>query len=238
MVVVAARGAALAAAAGFVAMRQRPLVRQGDERTVAPDQRDRDGDREPPLAGVGVGSQPLASQHEVKTKLAARKDASHDAADSRRRARARRRRALPRAPRRRGGCLPPSGAATRRSASGSPPTFLVLLVHSLFYSGFFEDPIMWGALARAACVASGRAVGPGLTGDSGAPEVLEQLRDDRPARARAPKLIAPAENTFAPLGGRVVGHLGRAAGAEDVRDPREHERAGRRAAVGLSISIP
>jgi len=30
--------------------------------------------------------------------------------------------------------------------------FLVLVVHSLFYSGFFEDPLMWGALAAAAAV--------------------------------------------------------------------------------------
>jgi O-antigen ligase/polysaccharide polymerase Wzy-like membrane protein len=28
--------------------------------------------------------------------------------------------------------------------------FLVLFVHSLFYSGFFEDPLMWGTLAAAA----------------------------------------------------------------------------------------
>jgi O-antigen ligase len=28
--------------------------------------------------------------------------------------------------------------------------FLVLVVHSLFYSGFFEDPLMWGTLAAAA----------------------------------------------------------------------------------------
>ena len=30
--------------------------------------------------------------------------------------------------------------------------FLVLVVHSLFYSGFFEDPLMWGTLAAAAAV--------------------------------------------------------------------------------------
>jgi O-antigen ligase len=29
-------------------------------------------------------------------------------------------------------------------------TFLVLVVHSIFYSGFFEDPLMWGTLAAAA----------------------------------------------------------------------------------------
>ena len=29
-------------------------------------------------------------------------------------------------------------------------TLLVLFVHSLFYSGFFEDPLMWGAVALAA----------------------------------------------------------------------------------------
>ena len=29
-------------------------------------------------------------------------------------------------------------------------TLLVLFVHSLFYSGFFEDPLMWGSVALAA----------------------------------------------------------------------------------------
>jgi hypothetical protein len=33
---------------------------------------------------------------------------------------------------------------------GLAAVFLTLLIHSLFYSGFFEDPITWGVLAIAA----------------------------------------------------------------------------------------
>jgi hypothetical protein len=29
-------------------------------------------------------------------------------------------------------------------------SFLVLVLHSLFYSGFFEDPVTWGVVALAA----------------------------------------------------------------------------------------
>ncbi len=36
-------------------------------------------------------------------------------------------------------------------------TLLVLFVHSLFYSGFFEDPLMWGSLALAAAGLAARA---------------------------------------------------------------------------------
>ena len=45
--------------------------------------------------------------------------------------------------------------ATRRHRAaglGLAATFLVLLLHSLFYSGFFEDPITWGVLATAAAL--------------------------------------------------------------------------------------
>ena len=35
--------------------------------------------------------------------------------------------------------------------------FFVLFVHSLFYSGFFEDPITWGTLAFAAAFAASRS---------------------------------------------------------------------------------
>jgi hypothetical protein len=33
---------------------------------------------------------------------------------------------------------------------GAAAVFLALFVHSLFYSGFFEDPIVWGVMALAA----------------------------------------------------------------------------------------
>ena len=34
-------------------------------------------------------------------------------------------------------------------ATGSPAVFLALFIHSLFYAGFFEDPIVWGVMALA-----------------------------------------------------------------------------------------
>jgi O-antigen ligase len=113
-----------------------------------------------PLAGVGVGSQPLASHNEEHTALGARKDASHTtpltvlaelgvvglavyvwllvvSAQLLRRVVGERDRAL-------GLCLAAS--------------FLVLVLHSLSYSGFFEDPLTWGVLgiAAASLVGHGR----------------------------------------------------------------------------------
>jgi len=107
--------------------------------------------RDHPIVGVGVGSQPAASHAEAKTKLGARKDASHTtpltvaaelgavgvlaylallaASAAALRAVVRRRRA---------------------TGLGLAAVFLVLFLHSLFYSGFFEDPIMWGTLGLAA----------------------------------------------------------------------------------------
>jgi hypothetical protein len=129
-----------------------------------------------PLVGVGVGSQPLASHNEEHTKLTARKDASHTtpltvlaelgivgfavyawllvvAA-----------RLLTRVVRERDRALGFSLAAS----------FLVLVLHSLFYSGFFEDPITWGILGVAAASLAGLAVPAGSRGGEPAPEVVEQ----------------------------------------------------------------
>jgi hypothetical protein len=108
-----------------------------------------------PLVGVGIGSQPLASRTEAKTRLVARRDASHTtpltvAAEL--------------------GALGVAaylallGAAAlllwravqkrRAFGLGLATAFLVLFLHSLFYSGFFEDPLMWGTLAVASVVAT------------------------------------------------------------------------------------
>lgn len=109
--------------------------------------------RNHPVVGVGIGSQPLASRREVKTRRPADKNASHTtpltvfaelgvigfalyvlflAGATRLLAEAARRR--------------------RALGLGLAAVFLALFLHSLFYSGFFEDPIMWGALAVAALV--------------------------------------------------------------------------------------
>jgi hypothetical protein len=118
--------------------------------------------RNHPLVGVGVGSQPLASHNEAKTRLGARKDASHTtpltvlaelgvvgfavylallvvAA-----------RLLARVVREQNRAL---GFALAAS-------FLVLVLHALFYSGFFEDPLTWGILGVAAASLAGVAVTP------------------------------------------------------------------------------
>jgi hypothetical protein len=132
-----------------------------------------------PLIGVGVGSQPLASHNEEHTKFGARKDASHTtpltvlaelglvgfavyawllvvAARLLRRVVRERHRAL--------------GFSLAAS-------FLVLVLHSLFYSGFFEDPITWGVLG----VGAASLVGLAVSGSAEpAPEVVEEQRDDRP----------------------------------------------------------
>lgn len=103
-----------------------------------------------PVAGVGIGGQPQASKDEAKTQLSAKRDRSHT--------------------------TPLTVAAelgivgllayialltgasrllfrlTRRDRAlglGAAAVFLALFVHSLFYAGFFEDPLVWGAMALA-----------------------------------------------------------------------------------------
>jgi hypothetical protein len=103
-----------------------------------------------PFVGVGIGGQPQASKDEAKTQVSAKRDRSHTtpltvAAEL--------------------GVLGLlvyaallAGASrllflvTRRSRAlglGAAAVFLALFVHSLFYSGFFEDPIVWGVMALA-----------------------------------------------------------------------------------------
>jgi hypothetical protein len=111
--------------------------------------------RNHPVAGVGIGSQPVASRAEANTRLAAGRNASHTtpltvAAE-----------------------LGAVGVALyavllaaaakllwlavrrrRELGIGLATAFFVLFLHSLFYSGFFEDPIMWGTLGVAAVLAA------------------------------------------------------------------------------------
>ncbi len=104
-----------------------------------------------PLAGVGIGGQPRASKDEARTQLSARRDRSHTtpltvAAEL-------------------GivgllvyGALMAAATrllffltrARRALGLGAAAVFLALFVHSLFYAGFFEDPIVWGVVAVAA----------------------------------------------------------------------------------------
>jgi O-antigen ligase/polysaccharide polymerase Wzy-like membrane protein len=103
-----------------------------------------------PLAGVGIGGQPRASKEEAKTQLSAQRDRSHTtpltvaaelgvigllvyAA------------LLAGAAR----LLAVLTGANRPLGLAAAAVFLALFVHSLFYAGFFEDPIVWGVMALA-----------------------------------------------------------------------------------------
>ncbi len=110
-----------------------------------------------PVAGVGIGSQPLAAKQELETRRRAAKNASHT---------------TPLTVLAELGAIGfvlylafLAGAARllwegyrrdRVFGLGLAACFLVLLLHSLFYSGFFEDPVMWGVLGVAAMVIATR----------------------------------------------------------------------------------
>jgi O-antigen ligase len=107
--------------------------------------------RNHPLVGVGVGAQPVASRLEAARRTAATRNASHTtpltvAAEL-------------------GavgfvaylaflggafGLLRRLARGQRVLATSLAALFFTLIVHSLFYSGFFEDPIVWGIVAVAA----------------------------------------------------------------------------------------
>ena len=139
-----------------------------------------------PLVGVGIGGQPQASKDEAKTELSAKRDHSHT--------------------------TPLTVAAelgivgllayaallagatrllflvsrlNRPLGLGASAVFLALFVHSLFYAGFFEDPIVWGVMALAAWswVALSRRTGtpPGPS----SPKFTERSQDGGARRTAA-----------------------------------------------------
>src|SRR6266566_3911406 len=146
-----------------------------------------------PLAGVGIGGQPQASKDEAKTQLSAKRDRSHT--------------------------TPLTVAAelgivgllayaallagatrllllltglNRALGLGASAVFFALFVHSLFYSGFFEDPIVWGVMVLAAWawIALTREPGPPqappspkfteLSKDGGTRRTPSQLQHETP----------------------------------------------------------
>jgi O-antigen ligase len=138
-----------------------------------------------PVAGVGVGSQPLASTREARPNFSVRRNTSHTtpltmAAEQ--------------------GLLGIlayaaflAGAAAVLLAAwrGSRTlgltlggVMLALLVHSLFYSGFFQDPLTWGvpAVAAAAVLAGVRE------------PVLRAARAEQPERVEV-AMPAPSSGT-------------------------------------------
>jgi O-antigen ligase/polysaccharide polymerase Wzy-like membrane protein len=133
-----------------------------------------------PVAGVGIGSQPLASTREVGTRRRTVKNASHTTPLT---------------------VLAELGAvgfvlylaflagaaralweAFRRHRNfglGLAICYLVLFLHSLFYSGFFEEPVMWGILGVASLVvaAAPAALGARAAEPEEAEEPLSALPD-------------------------------------------------------------
>jgi len=110
-----------------------------------------------PVAGVGVGAQPLASRDEARPNTPVRRNASH---------------ATPLTVAAELGVLglaaylaflvavalqlAATKARDRALALGLGAAYLALVVHSLFYSGFFEDPLAWGIPAAAAAFLAAR----------------------------------------------------------------------------------
>ena len=106
--------------------------------------------RNHPLVGVGVGAQPKASREEAAKRLTANRNRSHTtpltvAAELGVLG------VLAYLAFLAGGARALLAVARRDRALGIglAAVFLTLVVHSLVYSGFFEDPITWGALAVA-----------------------------------------------------------------------------------------
>jgi len=176
--------------------------------------------RDHPLVGVGVGAQPKASRTDAHSRQGARRDASHTtpltvAAELGLVGIAAYVAFLV------GSALTLLAAARRRPEIGlaASAVFFVVFVHALSYSGFFEDPLMWGSLAVSAAV-----LWP-LRAREPAPDIPEQPGDDGPVRG-ATKVHGPGGEDLGATRGAVVGHLGRAPAPENVRNAGEDGRAG------------
>ena len=142
-----------------------------------------------PLAGVGIGGQPQASKDEANTQLSAKRDRSHTtpltvAAELGLIGLLAYAALLAGATR----LLFRLTGLNRALGLGASAVFLALFVHSLFYSGFFEDPIVWGVMALAAWayVALSRKALPGPP-SAPDPQVTERSQDGG-TRQTAPEL--------------------------------------------------
>jgi O-antigen ligase/polysaccharide polymerase Wzy-like membrane protein len=147
-----------------------------------------------PLVGVGVGGQPKASREEAAQRLAASRNRSHTtpltvAAElgvlgilaylAFLAGAARALLALARCDRALGVTL--------------AAVFATLLIHSLFYAGFFEDPITWGSLAiAAAALAASVGARRSFVDGNGTTEDIATL-DRSPADRSAPLAVDRVE---------------------------------------------
>ena len=152
--------ATLAAGARRGGVGERALGEGRDERPLAA--RRRDARRVPGEAHRGRRRRRAAAgeRRGVGPRLAEPERVAHDAAHRARRARRPRLRALPWVLAAAAlGALPRLAARPDAWRSGSAAVFLVLVVHSLLYAGFFEDPLTWGVFGlTAAGIASATAV--------------------------------------------------------------------------------
>jgi O-antigen ligase len=186
-IVLAVAGAAVLAAAGAVAIHARKdsarKFTSDRSRLVAVTWR---VFRNHPLIGVGVGGQPKASRDEAAHRVAASRNKSHTtpltvAAELGLIGIAAYVFFLTGAAR----AFLSLAARSRALAIGLAAVFLTLVIHSLFYAGFFEDPITWGVLAvTAAGLAAYREGGASGDGAGTAEEIatLDPSPLDRPAR--------------------------------------------------------
>jgi hypothetical protein len=62
--------------------------------------------------------------------------------------------------------VPPAGGAPYAARAAVLAAFVALLVHTLAYAGFFEDPITWVLLAIGASLAFAPAPGEAGAGES------------------------------------------------------------------------
>ena len=151
-----------------------------------------------PVVGVGVGGQPLASREEAGSSGPLRRNASHTtpltvAAEVGLVGLAAYVALLV-------GAVRALAIARRRRPAlglGLAAVLLALFVHSLFYDGFFDNPITWGALGLVAAVASGTPARRG-----------EGTVDRRP-RAWAPAPAAPPQEAASRSKGGAEGALPR-----------------------------
>jgi putative inorganic carbon (hco3(-)) transporter len=138
--------------------------------------------RNHPVAGAGVGAQPLASREEADTETRTSRNASHTtpltvaaelgvlgllaylallAGGTR--------------------LVMETITRDRTFGMGLAAVLLTLFLHSLVYAGFFEDPIAWGAVALAAAAASAPLGADGL-GTTPWARRAREARDGRAAR--------------------------------------------------------
>jgi putative inorganic carbon (HCO3(-)) transporter len=153
-----------------------------------------------PLVGVGIGGQPQASRELAKTQLSAKRDKSHTtpltvaaelgivgfliyvalmAATAR--------------------LLYLVTQRNRALGLGAASVFLTLFVHSLFYAGFFEDPIAWGVIGVASwALAATTAAAAGTLASAGCVDGSSSVSQSSGSSSPVPPSPSTSEAVTAP----------------------------------------